>query len=110
MSTAIKTLGLLLAALTLGGCSPKAYLYSNTVEPYSQEFDNTPVGSKRCVVNDYQLKEPVTGYNISAEWTGSYLLREAKKAGISNIYYIDKRTLSLLNGLYKRDSYIIYGN
>ena len=110
MSTAIRRIGLALAALVLAGCSPRGLLYSNTVEPYSWEFHRTPVGTKQCVVNDYRLKEPVTGYSISAEWTSSYLLREAKKAGIRDIYYIDKHTLSLLNGLYKRDSYIIYGN
>jgi TRL-like protein family len=107
---AIKPCCLLPALLALAGCAPVGLLYSNTVIPYSEEFHVTPVGTKTCAIKANQIKEPVTGYGVSAEWTTSYLLREAKKAGISDIDYIDKRTLSILNGLYKRETLIVHGD
>jgi hypothetical protein len=107
---AIKGCCVLLAVLALAGCAPVGLLYSNTITPYSEEFHATPVGTKTCTVKENQIKEPVTGYSISAAWTTSYLLQQAKQAGISDIDYIDKRTLSILNGLYKRETFIIHGD
>ncbi len=89
---------------------PVDLFYSHTGIPYSEEFLGTPVGIKTCVIKANQIKEPVTGYSLSAEWPTSYLLQEVKKAGISEIDYIDKRTLSILNGLYKRETLIIHGD
>ena len=110
MSTAIKAARLLLVALVLAGCAPLGLLYSNTVVPYSKEFSETPIGTKRCVIDNYQIKEPISGYNIYAEWSWSYILSEAQKAGISDIYYMDKKTLSILFGTYKHESLLIYGD
>ncbi|MGP8153647.1 MAG: hypothetical protein ACLQBQ_05820 [Smithella sp.] len=100
----------LLCVLVLTGCGTYGIIYMNTVVPYSQEFKETPVGTKHCVINDYQLKEPFTRANITAEWTSNYIVTEAKKAGIKDIYYIDKKTLSILSGIYKHQSLIIYGD
>ena len=110
MSTAIKGARLLLVALVLTGCAPLGLLYTDTVVPFSKKFDETPIGTKRCVIDSHQIKEPITRYNIYAEWSLSYILNEAKKAGISDIYYMDKRTLSILFGIYKRESLLIYGD
>ena len=113
MSTAIKTALSLLAISLLAGCAPSlpsGLLYSDTTSPYSRKFDETPVGSKRCVIHDHQIREPVSGYNLYAEWTSAYILSEARKAGISNIHYMDKRTFSILLGIYRRESLIIYGD
>jgi hypothetical protein len=85
-------------------------LYTNAVVPYSAKFNATQAGAKRCVLNDYQVKDPVTGFSIYTEWTTSYILNEARKAGIQEIHYMDMKTLSILNGLYKRESLIIYGD
>lgn len=92
------------ACVTLSGC-----IYSNTVVPYSTRFDKTPVGSKSFVLDRYRLTEPISGYNMYVEWTDELILKEAKKAGISNIYYMDKKTLSILNDTFKREKLIVYG-
>ena len=107
MSTVIKSVCALLGVLVLAGCG---LIYTNTVVPFSKEFKATQVGTKRCVIINHQVKEPVTGYNLYAEWTTSYILDEARKAGIKDINYIDKKTLSILAGIYKRESLIIYGD
>ena len=109
MSTVIKIAGLSLVAL-LAGCTPTALLYSNTISPFSEEFNRTPVGTKSCVINAYEVKDPITGYNLSAQWSTSKILEKAHQAGISEIYYIDKRTLSILNGLYRRETLIVHGD
>lgn len=91
--------------LLLTGC-----LYSNTVSPYSTEFNNTSVGTKRCIINDYRVKEPFTGLNMTAEWSNGFILKEAKKAGINNIYYIDVKTLSIFFETFKQETLIVYGD
>lgn len=115
MSTAInvpaKGACALLLALLLAGCAlPPGLIYSNTSAPYSSKFSETPVGTKRCVIKSHQIKEPVTGRSIYAEWSTDLILREARKAGIKEIYYIDKRTLSILLGIYKREALLVYGD
>lgn len=110
MSMAIKRLSCLLLLIGLTGCGQIAVLYSNTVVPYSHEFENVPVGSKSCTINDYKLRDPVSGYSLSAEWTTRKIMEEAHKAGISRIDYIDRRTLNILFGIYRRESFIVYGD
>lgn len=110
MSTAIKGLLVLLAGLLLAGCGQIALLYSDTIAPYSHQFDQTRVGSRRCVITSHRLREPVSGRSLSAEWTTSRILDEAHKAGLTTISYIDRRTLSILLGIYRRESLIIYGD
>jgi len=107
LSTAIKGICSLLAAFLLAGCG---LIYSNTVVPYSTGFNETPIGTKSCVIKNYQIKEPVTGYSMYAEWSTSFILEEARKEGITNIYYMDKKTLSILNDIFKRESLIVYGD
>ena len=109
MSTAIRTF-LFLALLLLSGCLPSGVLYTNKVTPYSRDFKETPVGTKQCVIRDHRIKEPVTGFGMYTEWTSGYLKDEARRAGISEIYYVDKQTLSFLFGIYKRESLIIHGD
>lgn len=80
------------------------------IYPYSTKFDNTPVGTKRCIINKYHVREPISGYGISAAWTTEYIRKEAEKAGITNIYYMDKKELNILFGIYERESFYIYGD
>jgi hypothetical protein len=111
LSTATKGACSLLLALLLAGCGlPRGLIYSNTTVPYSSEFSETPVGTKHCVIRSHQIKEPVTGRSIYAEWSADLILREAQKAGVKEIYYMDKRTLSILVGIYKRESLLVYGD
>ena len=101
---------IILIALLLSGCAPTGIIYSDTVFPYSKNFNTTPVGSKKCEINMHHVKEPISGYNIYVEWSTDYILTEARKAGIKDIYYIDKRIFSILKGIYKRETLIIYGD
>jgi len=91
--------------VTFCGC-----IYSNTVVPYSTKFNETPIGTKSCEISMFKIKEPITGYNMYVEWSNDYISKEARKAGINNIYYIDKKTLSIFRDVFKREKLVIYGD
>lgn len=113
---AIRYLLPLLALLMLSGCSGigaspvQGDIYTNVVLPYSTDFRDSPVGSKRCVLDEHQFREPVTGYGVSVEWTAGRILAAARRAGISRISYTEMQTLSFLMGIYRRQRLIIYGD
>lgn len=96
--------------LLLCGCAPKGILYTNVVYPFSSKFNATPVGSKECSITDHQVKEPFTGRGIRAEWTRGRIRKEARKAGMEDIHYMDLRTQSFLFDIYKREIYIAHGD
>lgn len=85
-------------------------IYSCTVEPYTEDFRRTPVGSKRAIVEDFKVREPVSGYGISAEWGVRAVRDAACAAGMTNIYYADIETLSILSDLFRRRRLIVYGD
>ena len=101
---------LALAILLQVGCASRGILYSHVTEPATIKFDRAPTGTKKCVVPGYKLREPVTGYGISAEWDSNYLKMVARQAGITNMYYADLDTLSILFRVYQRRTLIIYGD
>ena len=106
----IKLLSVLTVVFLVAGCAPYGIIYSDTVSPYSRNFSLTSAGSKKCEIKTHQLREPFSGYNISSEWTTGYILNEARNAGIKEISYIDKQTISILLGIYKREKLIVYGD
>jgi hypothetical protein len=113
---AIRYLFALLAALLLAGCSglgsslAQGQLYTNVVQPYATDFHATPVGSKRCVLDEHQLREPVSGYGVSVEWTSGRILAAAREAGITRISYTEMQTVSFLLGIYRRQRLLVYGD
>jgi len=85
-------------------------LYTNVTLPYSTDFNNTPQGSKYCVLTDHRIKEPVSSYGVTVEWSMDQIQSAARKAGIQNITYIDVQTISFLLGVYTRKKLIVYGD
>lgn len=100
---------LLLPLLLLGGCL-SGRLYQDTVEPYTTDFHDTPVGSKRCVLNTHKVQEPFSGYGVNAEWYTDTIVRQLLEAGITKVYYADLRTFTILWNIYTRKQIIVYGD
>lgn len=101
----------LVAALCLSsGCLRQGWLYSRTTEPYTESFRHTPVGHKQAVVDDFKVREPVSGYGVSAEWGVRAVRDVACAAGMTNIYYADLETLSIFSDLFRRRRLIVYGD
>lgn len=91
------------------GCAAPGFLYTNTVEPYSDNFTDTSIGTKVCRVTDHQVRVPVSGQSITALWSLDHIRRALDEAGISRICYVDRETISILRGVYRRRQLIIYG-
>ena len=99
-------------AFLLTGCAAAApgRLYTNMIQPHSTDFHVTPVGTKRCVLDEHRVKEPVSGYGVMVEWSTDLIRSEAQKAGITNINYTEVQTVSILMGIYRRRKLIIHGD
>lgn len=91
-------------------CAIDGRLFTSKVIPYSTDFNQTPAGSKSCEIDDFKVKEPVSRFNISAEWTTSSVYEKATEAGITNIYYADVRKFSILGGIFSKKVLIVHGD
>jgi hypothetical protein len=102
-------------AILLTGCSvldgnaTKGLIHTDIIQPFSTDFRSSPVGSKHCVLDEHQLREPVSGYGVSVEWTSDVILAAADRAGISRISYTELQTTRYLLGIYRRQRLIIHG-
>ena len=88
-------------------------LYTNTTRPLSKDFDNTPIGSKKCTISSYKINVPLlplTTSRVSAEWDKELISEASRKAGIKKIYYTEIQTLDVLLSTYRRQTIIIYGD
>lgn len=101
----IKKSGLCLFSFMLAGC-----LYTDMTIPLTTNFNNTKVGTKRFVLDERRLSEPVTGLGISVAWTEDLIRSEAKKAGITQIHFIEQEIVSVLLDIYIHRKLIIYGD
>jgi len=91
------------------GCAVDGRLYTNKIVSYSEDFDRTPRGSKVCYIDDFKVKEPFSGYDVSAEWMTSSVYEQARNADIGEIYYADLKIFSVMFGIYSQKTLIIYG-
>jgi hypothetical protein len=98
-------------ALSGSGCfSPDGILITRTTAPYELPTDRTVLkATKSCSVDITQLREPVTQAHLSVVWTSRVVVDAASRAGISDIRYADLQTFSVLNGVYKRQRLVFYG-
>ena len=93
------------------GCAayPPGLIYSNVTGPLSHDFQGTPVGSKKCIIEENGISDPVGGSTISLAWSSEHIKSVAEAAGITTITNIDEEYFSLFMGLYHRRRLIIYG-
>ena len=109
---AIKTVLFCLAAMVVMGCSGRGILYTSTIKPYTKSFRDTPVGEKVVVINTQNIKTPpgVGPPGISGRWDTDAIMRIAREQGMTELHYIDVKTLSVLLGTYHRQTLIVYGD
>ena len=109
-STAILFTPLLL--LMTGCFAPKGIIYTKVRQPLAlpPERESTSIATKECFVSLTQLQEPITRVNLSVMWSQKVVRDAAEKAGISELYYCDLETLSILKDCYKRQRIYFYGN
>ncbi len=100
---------LLILALLGTGCAQTGRVLTYTVEPYTENFSETPVGTKFCIVDNYKVEEPFSGYDISAEWDTDVVTRAAREAGMTRIHFAERETLEVWFGTFRRRRLIVYG-
>ena len=92
------------------GCG---FLCSNVTRPLSRDFDNTPIGAKKCTISTYKINVPLmplTTSRLSAEWDTERISEASRKAGIQKIYYTEVHTAEILLSTFRQQTIIIYGD
>lgn len=111
-NTSLIILAAVMTGLLQSGCfGPQGLLFTRVKKPHALPANRRecPVATKQCYVSLTRLKEPVTRMNLSVMWSDKAVKEAADAAGITEIYYTDLETLSILLGTYKRNRVIFYG-
>jgi len=58
----------------------------------------------------YRIEEPVSGYDASVTWSTRRILEEARRCGMNDVHYVDRRTTSILFGLFEKQTLILHGD
>jgi len=72
-------------------------------------MNNTPVGTKSAAISSRQLKEPISGLGISAEWNSRAIGDAAKHSGLTQINFADMHTFSIFGGIWKKQTVRVWG-
>ena len=97
-----------LPLLICSGCT-KGYLYTNTTVPLVTNMNKTPLGTKSVTLDSNQVKEPLSGIGVSAEWNSRAIGDAAKRAGMTTINFADMHTFSILGGIWKKQTIQVWG-
>jgi hypothetical protein len=97
--------------LVASGCSFRArgLLYTDTIQPLCKDLRATPLGLKRGDGSSKRIQIPTTRFDITAEWDSRAIGDIAKENDIETVYGCDSRIQSLLMGLWRKDTVIVYG-
>ena len=106
--------GLLLIFLT--GCSgflprnngPSGAVFSWVRVPFSLDLKMTPASKSAFNEQTLVIREPLSGYGLSAEVKSNAIGDIAKKNGLTEVYFADMETLSIL-GVWTTETIYVYG-
>jgi hypothetical protein len=102
----------LAATLLLSGCGPGPLVgmaYTNVTYPYSKDLDRTPTAlDAKGSGGITEIREPVTGYGITAQVNSNAIGEIARKHGMTEVDFADQKEVSIL-GIWTTRSIIVYG-
>ncbi len=102
----------LAVAMLFGGCGPgplTGLVYTNVTYPYSRDLDRTPrSASAKGSEGITEIREPMTGYGISAQLNSNAIGEIARKYGMTEVDFADQEVFSIL-GIWTTRSIIVYG-
>jgi hypothetical protein len=104
----IRGLSILLLLSTMTSCAP-GLLYTDIIRPECKDLRGTKLGTKSARGGSHKIEIPTTRIDLGTEWRSRAIGDIAKANGIEVVYGCDKRTLSILAGLYRKREIIIYG-
>lgn len=112
----IKWLPYLVMAILLSGCASsmdtpprlRGLLFTYTVTPFTPDLHNTPVTSKTGNGMGIRIKEPFTGYGVSAEVDSNAIGEIARTNGMKEVYFADMEEFNIL-GIWRERRLHVYG-
>ena len=108
--TRTASLILCLGMLALSGCGPIGWIYTEKTEPFVIDMNATKVGSKMAELSSKEIHEPITAAGIGIEWKSRAIGEAAKKHGITDVYFADIQTTSVLGGVFRMQTIQVYGD
>src|SRR4051812_45164728 len=95
------------STFAMSGCA-YGIIYTSTTEPLVTNMRATQLGDSTAKSGTRQVSLPVTALSLSAGWKGRGIGEAAQQAGLTEIYYADLHTLSILLGLYQQKTVLVY--
>lgn len=111
LSLYYRQLSLFALLFMVSGCAlpARGFVYTDTVQPLCHDLRGTPLGTKSGDGSSKRIQIPTTRLDITAEWDSRAIGDIAKENGIATVYGCDSRIQSLLMGLWRKDTVIVYG-
>ena len=102
---ATKTLAVVLFVVLIQGCAP-GILYTHTTRPLTVHYQKTPSAGH---LNEADGNTKHIALRMEVEWDSNGIGEIAKKNGITDIYFADIETVSVLFGIWQQQYVHIYG-
>ena len=91
----------------LGGCAP-GWIYTDITQPFCTDMRNTVTGEAQGASSLRSVNIPrVPG--TRTVWSSNAIGAAAKREGIEQLAYCDRKIFSVLGGIWGSDSIVVYG-
>lgn len=107
LRTWVPFLAAALLPAVLGGCT-YGFLYSDTVRPLDRNMEGALFGSQQGTSQTKQLHDPFVS-GVTVEWASRAIGDAARNGGIEEIQFADIHTVSILGGLFRTSTVLVYG-
>ena len=83
-------------------------VFTNIRIPLSEDLVDSPVVVVHSDGKIFQLKEPLSGYGLYAQWDSNAIGDLAQKHGLKKVYFADMEIFSIL-GIWTHRKVYVYG-
>jgi hypothetical protein len=104
-------LAVLCLGIVISGCGviSRGVIYTDTIQPLCRDLRGTSLGTRSASGSSKRIEIPTSRIDLSAEWDTRAIGDIAESNGITVVHGCDSRRQSVLLGLWRKDSVIIYG-
>ena len=92
----------------IGRSSLTGIVYTHIKIPLSADLVNSPVVVVHSDGKILQVKEPVSGFGLYAEWDSNAIADLAQRHGLKTVYFADMEIFSIL-GIWTHRKVYVYG-
>ena len=92
----------------VGSNSLTGIVFKHVRVPLSEDLVNSPAIVEHTGGMIVQVKEPVSGYGLYAEWNSNAIGDVAKRSGLKKVYFADMEIFSVL-GIWTHRKVHVYG-